>query len=262
MNILLVKSVFAPNDKYLNVMIKSLIKINIYIQCLKKYNITFDLLLVGWAHKYVDTLNLLFKMVKFEFENVYTEYWGINYGKYKVLNFMIEFANTHDGYDNYIYMDHDIHFDILTVKNFKKIIHLNNLIVYGKEIGICAFNQKGDVRHQPIINENVFDNDSIQLIWSNMVGSIATGSFIIKPHILKSLKTFELKSVYGLDDYLLCKQLEENKMINVVISNCYVYHPYDDNEKYKLWKKNNIIKTINNDINYYNNIEDSMNLHL
>jgi hypothetical protein len=100
-------------------------------------------------------------------------------------------------------------------------------------------------------------------VWSDDNHSIAIGCFVIKSCAFSSLKKFNVIAVYGLDDYELCEQLSKNGYLNVVIKNCYVIHPFDDNPTYSEWKKNNIIKLIDGKpINYYQNIEESMNILL
>jgi hypothetical protein len=265
MKILLVKSIFCPTNEYLNVTIKSLIKINIFIHFMIQFDMEFDLLLIGWSHKYKNILDCLLKLIKFNFANIFTEYWAINYVKYKILNYMIDFTKKNNNYENVIYLDHDIYFDIIFMHNFNKIACLNDLLINNKNIGLAAFNQKEDVRHQPLIYENSFNNDGLKIIWTDEISAIATGAFIISCSTLQKLDYFKLKTVYGLDDFLLCKQLKDRGLINIVLENCVVVHPYDvciNNEKYKQWKKNNIIKTINDNINYYTNIEESMNIHV
>lgn len=258
MKILLIKSALCPNDKYFEITLKSLIKTNIFIQMIKKdNNITFDLLFIGWTYTYNKKIDMILDIIKTNFENIYKEYWAINYGKYKILNYCIDFIKDNN-YNYIIYMDHDIHFDLYSANNFMKIFEFDNLEINSKKVGLIALNQKGDIRHQPSIYENKYlDN----IVWPNDDTSIASGAFVIKSCIFQLLKPFELKIVYGLDDYLLCKQLSNMEYINVVFTSCYVMHPFDCNDNFKKWKENNIKKLINNEpINYYQNIEESLNL--
>ena len=253
---LLIKSVFCPSKIYFKNTLKSLIKINMFMQ-LK--NIKFDLLLIGWIHIYDKIINKILRTIKLEFCNVFTEFWTINYGKYKILNYSIDFVKNKPQYKNIIYMDHDVHFDFLSDIDFKNLDDLINTQINSKNIGLIAFNQKGDNRHQP----SIYENSYLNLVWPSHNGAIATGSFITSLDNFIKLEKFELCSVYGLDDYILCEKLRNMNLINVVISDNFVIHPFDNNEKYNLWKKNNIINTINNNINnYYRNIEESMNVHL
>jgi GT2 family glycosyltransferase len=258
MEILIIKSVFCPNDEHFNITIKSIIKLNMFLNLLKtKFNkIKFNLLLIGWVYKYKINLNTIFGIIENEFDNIYTEYWSINYGKYKILNYSIDFINKYD-HHSIIYMDHDIHFDVSVINNFSNIVKLCDN--RQSQIGLIAFNQKEDNRHQLNIYENESQLDNEHILWPITNGAIATGSFIISSDILKKLDHFELKTVYGLDDYYLCTKIFKLGYTNIVLKNCYVYHPFDNNNKYNIWKKNNTIKTINNEINYYQNIEHSMN---
>lgn len=254
MKILLIKSVFCPNKIYLDISLSSLMKINDFIKSID--DVHFDLLLIGWTYKYASKIIL----TNLNFKNIFTEFWVINYGKCKILNYSIDFIKQNDNYCHIIYLDHDIYFDTLLSENFKNIM---NLELASKKIGLIAFNHKGDIRHRPSIYENSLYIDNLKIVWTTDNWAIASGAFIILTEVFKMLEYFSLDSVYGLDDHSLCVQLVNKGYINLVIANCYVIHPYDNNEKYNKWKRNNVMKMINKEhFNYYINIEESMNLFM
>lgn len=263
MKILLVKSVFCPNKEYLDITIKSLIKTNIFIEFIqKKYDyIEFDLLLIGWVNKYKQLFDTAIKLNKLFFDDIYFDLWTINYGKYKMLNNTIDFVNDCDiNYKYILYLDHDVHFYMKNLNLFDSIKDLDKLEINEKKLGLVAFNQKEDCRHQLDIYENTYQYLDLDLLWSNKLGSIASGGFIISIDAFKLLKEFDLITVYGLDDYKLTEQLDKNGLLNVVIHNIYIIHPNSHNVKYEDWKKNNIKKIINNKISsYYETIQDSIN---
>jgi len=260
MRILILKSVFCPTEHYLDVTLSSLYKLSIFVNLIT--DVEFDLLLVGWVHNFRSYIDLSSKLCKFAYNNIYHELWTLNYGKYKILNYMIDFINSSSNeYDCVMFFDHDVYLDILSISKFKSIANLIN----NDKLGLIAFNQKGDVRHQIAIYENSDTIGDLKIVWPNndFIGPIATGGFILSKASLLKLDKFNLISVYGLDDHFLCKQLSNKKLLNIVINDIYITHPFDNNEKYILWKKENIIKTANGNIdNYFKNIEESMNLHL
>lgn len=258
MKILFVKSIFCPSNEYFISTISSIIKISLFIKLLKIDNIKFDLYLIGWGYKFINNMEAFIKILNHNFENIYKEYWTINYGKYKVLNTLIDFNVD---FDYLIYFDHDIFFDFKSLFKFSNFLQFGLPIFENKNIGLIAFNQKQDCRHQISSYENCEYINGFTYIWSNDVGSIATGAIIMKAKVLKSLSKFELLSVYGLDDYHLCNKLLYQGHVNMIITNIYVYHPFDNNLNYSIWKKNNIIKLINGkEVNYFQNIEESMNI--
>ena len=156
MKILLIKSVFCPNNDFLEVTIKSLIKTNIYFETLKQNYIQFDLLFIGWVSHYSNQLKKVLKFIGGAYNKIFDIMWTVNYGKYKIINESIKFVNN-NSYDFVLYMDHDIYFDCNTSENFGKIFDIAKLEINGKKLGLIAFNQKGDIRHQPTIYENNFN---------------------------------------------------------------------------------------------------------
>ena len=252
MKILIIKSVFCPNKKYLDISINSLLKINTFP--------TVDLLLIGWTNTHTYTQEIINIIPSLTFQIVHTEFWPINYGKCKIFNYVIDFIKQNDTYTHIIFMDHDIWFDNITSTILESIINVTSST---QSLGLIAFNQKGDNRHRPTIYQNIETNNNIKIIWPNDDWSIASGAFIISTQTFKNINYFDLKSVYGLDDHYLCKQLTDKGYTNVVLANYYVMHPLDNNKEYKSWKNNNITKMLNKeDINYYMNIEESMNLFI
>lgn len=267
MKFLIVKSAFCPNEHYLDVTIGSLIKINMFVNLLMKNdnNIIFDLYFIGWVHTMGAKIDLCFKLHKFSFSKVDRELWGVNYGKYKILNCMIDYVkNSNTTYDAIIYLDHDIHFDIITCNIiFNDIVLLKDQRINSQPLGMIAFNQKGDVRHQMGIHENKIQLNSIECVWPEVNGPIASGAFVIFPDVIKQLTPFELVSVYGLDDYALASKLTNNGYINVVMNNLCVVHPYDYNIKYTEWKRVNILRLINGtQSNYFTSVEEMNNSKL
>lgn len=262
MRILIMKSIFCPNEKYLNISIKSFYKINIFMGLVK--DIDFDILMIGWAHIYGNHIMAASTGIG---ARVIYELFTINYGKYKMLNHMIHVMHTHQEYDAVVFLDHDIYFDVRDIDRFRKLVRLvahPHMLMDGANIGLIAFNHKNDIRHQPTIYDNQDASTGLVFVYPNIGerdGAIANGAFMLSRQAAIALDYFELKTVYGFDDTLLCRQLENKGMRNVVARDIYVVHPFDNNVKYTEWKKNNIINTANGTIkNYYRNIEESMNV--
>jgi hypothetical protein len=261
MKLLLIKTVFCPTKKYLNDTIISLFKTTIIIEILiKKYSLEIDLYLIGWVYKFGTLFEKCIDILKYKYSNIFKNLWHLNYGKYKILNDCINFVKNNNKYINIIFMDHDIYFNYKSIDVLYKL--LSNTNEFDKHnIGLIAFNHLIDIRHQLSIYDNYININKIVLVWPNITGSIATGGFIIKANIFSQLTDFKLLSVYGLDDYYLCNELQKNGFLNVVAKDCFIIHPFDNNKKYKQWKKQNIINMINGSItNYYLNIEHSINL--
>ncbi len=272
MKILLVKSVFCPNDIYYETTIKTLIKLNMFIGLIKhKKNkkqideiLTVDVYCIGWIHTFNNKMESFFETNLNEFDSVDTNFFYHNYGKYHIFNQLIEYVkNHHCTYDLIIYTDHDIYFDMACTQDislFMNLQFLKNHIIKDKHLGLIAFNQKKDNRHK----KDIYENNSVflnyHIIYPSCIGSIASGGFMIFPEVLIQIKCFELLSVYGLDDYYLVEKLTSMNYLNVVIENLHVIHPYDNNDEYMMWKKNKIIKMIiKNDENYHQQVQESIN---
>ena len=264
MRFLILKTAFCPNLNYLNITLKSLIKTNIFIEMITKKNpeIKFDLLFIGWVMTFQKHIDLTLSLIKLNFENVYKEYWYLNYGKYKIYNFLIDYINQNSHYDGVFVLDHDIYFDFNSFDIFFELFTLQGLLIEGKHLGVIAFNQKIDVRHQREIYNNCRKFHNLNIVWPNNIGSIATGGIFLYPNTILNLDYFNLLTVYGLDDYHLCKQLIDKGFLNIVLENIYIIHPKDTNTKYTKWKIENIKKLIDHEnVDYFRNIEESMNFH-
>lgn len=262
MKFLVVKSVFCPNRDYYDTTIKSIVKNNIFIELLqrKEKKLCIDTLFIGWINRYNDLFNSFIEVYKMKYNDIYRDLWPLNYGKYELYNRMIDFVRSNNNYDFILYMDHDIYFDFTCIDLFNSISDLQNCKINDKNLGIIAFNQKLDVRHQKDMYENTLSFSNFTLCYPSRDGSIASGAFIIYPDVLTQIEYFDKITIYGLDDYYLAKRLTDRQYINVVIGNLYVIHPYDSNDRYTVWKKNHLLKLINGERNsYYSEIQNSVN---
>lgn len=258
MKILFIKTLLCPNKHYLDITLKSISKLYISLNYIKNH--ICDILFIGWIHVYKDIFTSFININRPIVNKIFCNLWVINYGKYKCINDSVSFVKNNNYYDYIIFLDHDIHFDIITIDYLDKIMNMN-LYINNKKIGLMAFNHKQDIRHQQNIHENYIKYDTLDIYYSDTVGSIATGAYIIKSDIYSNIGEFSTISVYGLDDYYLCKRLDDNNYVNIVIGNCYVYHPFDNNNIYITWKRQMIETLINKkDINYYKSIEESINM--
>ena len=152
-------------------------------------------------------------------------------------------------------MDHDI-------KLTYKIDILNNLDnFFDNNIGLLAFNQKEDCRHQNNIYDCIMYVNNYKIAYTTEPGSIATGCFIIPNKAINIITEFQEYPVYGFDDFRLCESILGNKLICGVFTDLYVVHPFDlidENNVYRLWKINSIINCIERkNLNYYQQIQES-----
>lgn len=285
MKFIIIKSVFCPNESYMETTLKTITKLAFYIHLLNESRnndtkFIFDVLFIGWTNNYSVNIDAAIEIQKKSFNVIHKLFWPINFGKYKIFNTIIDFINNNDdNYDAIIYLDHDIYFDVMTHNNliifFDNISLFKTLKIHGSKLGLIAINQLCDIRHKRDIYENNYvvntiaqytTNSSlhIDLVYPSQIGSIASGAFITFPHIIKSLDQFELFTIYGLDDYYIDEQLINKGFINVVAKDIYVVHPFDYNDRYTAWKKNQIIKLIDRlngtgTYNYYSEIQSAIN---
>jgi hypothetical protein len=264
MRIFIIKSLFCPNDIYYEATTNSIVKINIFFNLLQsqtKMNsltpIDADILYIGWINTYSEKFDTFISLLNSSFSSIYKELWALNYGKYRIYNYIIKFCKDNpDKYEYIIYLDHDIYFDIKTLNMYQFLYKLKDYRINDKKLGLIAFNQLIDNRHRTDID----NNKKIILFESQLFGSIASGAFILFMNVINDMDYFDMLSVYGLDDYHLTKKLSDMGYANVVIGNVHVMHPFDNNKSYVIWKKNQVLKLIKNkSSNYFQQIQQSIN---
>lgn len=253
--ILIVKSIFSPNDDIFTNTYLSLI--NLY-----KFNSFFklDIILLGWITN-SDNKTKIEKLIDGNKNiNTIVDFWDINYGKYYLFNKINEYISNHKTkYDGILYFDHDI-----IVMSLDKMINISNKLLNhmldNKNIGSIVYNQKGDSRHQLDIYEHKKCIDDEIILYSDKMNimSIAMGCFFMSVECFMLCTPMENISVYGMDDYILCSNVIKNNFNIIVTLNISIYHPFHNDKKYIEWKNEMIKKIINKDIKYEESIIDSM----
>lgn len=264
MKIIIIKSIFCPNEIYLNIncnAVKNLIEL---LNSIDETYIEFDLIFIGWIKKecYADkikniTINHLNNIKKTTYE-----LWNVNYGKYYMFNNLHKFINNDHNY--VFYLDHDILFDLNDTKIFSKLTDLFKYKINGKNIGLIAPCQLEDNRHKISIfdvnNKININNNPLYYISNNEYGCIACGCIFLSYECFKILCNFDTLSVYGLDDYNIIKKVCDNNFIAIIAQHISIIHPFDNNIEYINWKKNMIKLLIeNNNFDYYKSLEMSIN---
>lgn len=266
MNILLIRSLFCPTKLYFDLCVKY---IKIFLDHIKNIN-GVSVLMIGWVPHLkwqIEFINIVenYKKSVPGIKSINTQFWKLNYGKYALLNLFNNFAHNYSS--KYImYMDHDI--QLGNDSNMLEIFYdIDNL--FEDNVGIITFNQKEDIRHQKNIYKNVSYKRKMCISFpyseDNICdGSIATGCFIISKKVIERLSAFENFPVYGPDDLMFCQKILDINYRCGVFLDCYVIHPFDiiDIEgKFKNWKKDMIIYTLNNgkDIDYSIMMENNIN---
>lgn len=255
--LLIVKSIFIPNNEYMNICFRSITNL------LESIGNDTNIIITGWCKlkKYESLVKKINDNI-FKYKNVSYDIFFLNYGKYHLLNKLKEYIKDNE----YImYLDHDI---LVTTKIFDSLNNISQLFTQ-KDMGILFFNQSGDSRHQITIYDNIVTEKDIKLANSSLIGDIGSGAFIISKEIVKMI---ELKNypLYGIDDIYLCRLCRKNNKLYYVLKEYYVEHPIiNSNIKYEDWKKKMIIHAIkhynyeanNFIINDYNiDIQESNNL--
>ena len=261
-SILIVKTLFCPDIKQFNKSFDStnnLINFIRYNSINNIYNI--DILLIGWIKD--DTHNIkINKLINNTniFTNKYYIRLKINYGKYFMFKFINKYFNNHS---YLLFLDHDIFLDSLTSSIFNVVsdIFESNLKINNKQIGIIAINHLEDLRHQisTLDRCTVINNNKLLYSSVNNLTSIALGCFFITRDCINIFNNIDMIGVYGLDDYHIQHKINNIDYIPVLLNDFYIIHPYDDNINYKLWKVNIVDKLINNNLNFYRTVEDSIN---
>lgn len=256
MEILVIKSLFAPNDEQFqntfNTM-DSLLNLNN-----DRHNITYCF--CGWINDNKNTLILKKKAIPGSLFLIK----GTNFGKMWYIKRVIDLIkNTGKNYDIVFYCDHDIiiNFQLDIFELFSKIK------MKMKNIGFIALNQEEDCRHQVTCFANEINVQDNYLCYPEEedYGSIATGCYITTYNNFEKIKDIKFNTVYGFDDYYINVYFISENLVNYVFRDINVIHPYDEDVNYKRWKLemvNNIIDYGINKINtkfYYNTIQMSIN---
>lgn len=271
LKVLIARSIFCPNYDYLQTCCSNLVNLFLKMK-FQKQDINDERLLTlylcGWIKKefIVEIKNTVDMILNDNiFVNIIYDLWSLNYGKYKILNNIIQIC--HD-YDKVFYSDHDIIFKLHINNLFTLLENILDYRVGSYTVGIVMLNQLEDVRHQCDIYENEIDEKGIKYIYPTIGNftSIASGCFYIDSKNFIELGNFDLKAVYGLDDYYIVKKLYDKLIIAVVTKDIYVRHPFNNCKKFSKWKEIStktmmryIIEGGVND-NYYSDIEQSMNI--
>jgi hypothetical protein len=226
--------------------------INLFYYLKGENIIVQKIILIGYCKKeFLKSVQQLIKTNQYEIKFIN---FKINLGKYYIFN---EIGNMKLPKNTLIwYMDHDIYPDKL-YNNFQILKELINL----HDIGIVAFNQKNDIRHQYNIYFNETFKLSTHLVYPEEgdYGSIALGSFVISSNKIKILCELDKLSVYGMDDYYMNKLFSLKKLPTYVLKEYFIIHPFDKNLNYKKWKLQTIQNLIENKLSYEQSIQSSIN---
>lgn len=236
MNILIIKSLFIPNKKYLDINLNNLSDLN------DKFGNFYDLFLIGWVDSYQNELSK-FISNKLIFRSVKIKIYDNNCGKYKIYNDIIDIAKQDNEHDYYIYFDHDIMLENNITHKIMPICKLLDNKIDGTNIGLILFNQTGDIRHKIDIYDNNDIIDNISICWSSNIYSMTCCAFITKKIYFAILSHLELISVYGFDDTSLIKGFSDMNLKTVITKDISIYHPFNYDKKYNEWK-NKIIEMI------------------
>lgn len=250
-NIIFIKSLFCPNQTYLNITMKSIHNnINYFLQM----RIDIKIILIGWIlEEYKEKIRVLIKGTKFDIEFIP---WNNNLGKITLYH---RFNNLAKNYKYILYSDHDILFDFKHT-NFDCVFAILDNLFNKHNFGLLSLNQMGDCRHQTTLieNENIYDN--IKILVSSNKNDIGGGCFVIEN--IDLIKP-NYNHVYGFDEIYLMSCFKDKK--SGVLLDYYVIHPQckeDELFNYKDWKKKNVLKNLNtfdkqNNLDYIIQINES-----
>ena len=160
----------------------------------------------------------------------------MNEGKSKVLNRIIH-ENFQEISSIILYMDSDIVIDAV-FSSLEDILKLYQ----SSEYDVLVPNHREDVRHNlSTITEIDKNNKSILRQRSFDRYGFAGGCYICRKEILQKY-TFENVGEYGPEDILWFRKLFINKKKVGLISNLFVIHPFDNEEKHKAYKREESLK--------------------
>lgn len=246
MRILIIKSLYVPNETFMNQNINTIERFLKYLATLnKRYEIAIKI--IGWVNPRIDgELIMCFKSriesLKKTLENmtINIEFWDVNLGKKYIFRELKIIFPTYHTYNYIIYADHDISpiDDLISSR-----IALGT-ILRSKIVAIVTFHQEPDNRHNPRAYQNNVKIMDINFYYSDHCSDIASGCFITTPYYFDIFSNMRSEYVYGDEDILIPQILKDNNLINI-ISEKKVEHKYDNDKIYAEWKRNIILKIIN-----------------
>lgn len=249
---IIVKSFFCPNYDLFCISSNSLNELIKYIDRYShnKHNNRnsshkFLILLVGFCSERFQ--KILKKQLQQNYNNHYKNNTKIvnllkntNRGKIKYIQDAIKYIkyikkndNKIDGKSCVFYFDHDIRFDMEINYFIDNKIFQNKFL--NKKIGIIAFNQKMDCRHQTdcVVGQTKTKKD---IYSSDNPGSIALGGFVTIINRLYVMEDIIPQSIYGIDDYQICEKYINGDYTICLLKNQFILHPFEKINEYKLWK--------------------------
>lgn len=255
--LLIVKSLFCPNETYLKKNFDTFEKINDFF---RESEIEIDVMLIGWMPMYRKEIGDFLKN-KSNFKEIFINAWQYNLGKYQLFNSVKQFLSNDKKYDYLIYMDHDVYFPETKSPDFHEIFNLIGLEINCKKIGLILFNQLEDCRHQNDAYQNKFTINDINICLPDTLASVACGCFVTSQNIFVGLDDFDLVSIYGLDDLALTEKICQKDMVTILLPDIYVVHPFFKNDRYDAWKLSTVSEMIENKkINYFDILQTSKSL--
>jgi len=228
MKILIIKTIFVKNESFIEVNIESIKSFINYIDKNKQYNITMKLF--GWINN-IDNM-FLQKL------NVNYSLFDKNYGKMYLLNNIQNFINNYDTYDIILYADHDI---IITDMSILDDLNIFDELINNKKLAICSFNQYPNNRHSGIVYLNKITINNIKYYYNDNNVFVASGCFIMKPYFVPYLEKIRSNNIYGDEDILIGRTVNENNLISLISSKS-IFHPFDTDKEYEKWKIDEIYK--------------------
>jgi len=230
MNILILKTIFVHNNKFIQTNIES---INSFKNFINNNKNKINMKLFGWVYNNDDSF----------LKNLDVDYYlfANNYGKMYLLNNIKNFIKNYAEYDIILYADHDIIInDISLLDN-----HILNYKVNDKQIALCSFNQYPNNRHSAIVYSNKIIINDITYYYHNNNVFIASGCFIMLPYFVNYLETIQNSNImYGNEDILIGRTVNDNNLISLISSKS-IIHPYDNDKEYEIWKQKEILKLYN-----------------
>jgi hypothetical protein len=256
MIILFLKTIYIPDDSFVEINILSIEKINRYLSFLKKkYDATVRIHIEGWIGCSIGMLNFFLENIErlenmFKSENIFFKFKrnNNNIGKLKILQNVKNHYSDFYSIGKIIYADHDI-YPLGDIFKCHELLGMNH---NGKKIMMICFRQKPESRHfdgifsDPFLITTLNNVDKINIYYSNSNERIATGCFITTPDIFKMFNCLcNEGNIYGIEDIAIGRMFNSMNFLNVVVD-IYVYHPNEKDPKQLDIKKNKILEIIKN----------------
>lgn len=236
-----IQPIFAPNEKLLN---KNIASIQSLVQYLQIYPYNVKIITGGWCANEEYWHLIENELCKFESNIMITmKRFDANYGKAHVVNTLYNQHVAKLPIDYFFTCDSDMIFDITCPNMFARLLALASDIEasYNVLIGMLALQQHKECCH--IVTDDWTSAKFLDctILEPPTTYGLAGGAILVNKKAWEKINGYRVLNVYGGNDGWYLNDCGANNFWYGLVDNIYMDHPFEDDAKYALWKRNQIL---------------------